>query len=187
MPSGYSSCICTSRQKYSMTYINMNRAHFLSNVIKNIQKHSEHYAQALILTVACRTIRRTETHGTVQVADDPYIGIRHRMSWNDLPDWRTCATRDDEPRPVWSSLLSTHEHQTTGREEAQLRCGVCWGEASGCAWLAEQGTQSLPDEATRALAHCICAQVHAREARNHKSRANTNCGAPAGPPAHRAL
>ncbi len=22
--------------------------------------------------------------------------------------WRTCATRDDEPRPVWTSLLITH-------------------------------------------------------------------------------
>jgi hypothetical protein len=49
-------------------YINMNRAHFLSRVIKNLQKNSEHYAQALILTSACRTIRRAETHETVQYA-----------------------------------------------------------------------------------------------------------------------
>jgi hypothetical protein len=23
-------------------------------------------------------------------------------------EWRTCAMRDDEPRPVWMSLLITH-------------------------------------------------------------------------------
>ena len=23
-------------------------------------------------------------------------------------EWRTCATRDDEPRPVWTSLPITH-------------------------------------------------------------------------------
>jgi hypothetical protein len=23
-------------------------------------------------------------------------------------EWRTCAMRDDEPRPVWRSLLITH-------------------------------------------------------------------------------
>lgn len=48
-------------------YINMNRAHFLKRVVKNLQRDSEHYAQALILTSSCRTIRRAETHETVKV------------------------------------------------------------------------------------------------------------------------
>ena len=47
-------------------YINMSRAHFLPLVMKNLQRSSEHYAEALILTSACRTIRRAETHETVQ-------------------------------------------------------------------------------------------------------------------------
>jgi diadenosine tetraphosphate (Ap4A) HIT family hydrolase len=47
-------------------YINMSRAHFLPLVMKNLQRSSEHYAQALIMTSACRTIRRAETHETVQ-------------------------------------------------------------------------------------------------------------------------
>ena len=25
-----------------------------------------------------------------------------------VEEWRTCAMRDDEPRPVWMSLLITH-------------------------------------------------------------------------------
>ena len=51
-----------------MQYINRNRAHFLTRVISNIQKNSQHYAEALLLTVYCRTIRRAETHETVQYA-----------------------------------------------------------------------------------------------------------------------
>jgi hypothetical protein len=47
-------------------YINMNRAHFLSWVIKNLKKNSHHYTQALLLTSSCRTIKRAETHDTVQ-------------------------------------------------------------------------------------------------------------------------
>jgi|LauGreDrversion4_2_1035121.scaffolds.fasta_scaffold189494_2 hypothetical protein len=49
-------------------YINQARAHYLLRVIRNLERHSEHYAQALILTMSCRTIRRAETHETVQCA-----------------------------------------------------------------------------------------------------------------------
>jgi hypothetical protein len=47
-------------------YINMNRAHFLPFVINNLKNNSEYYAQALLLTAACRTIKRAESHDTVQ-------------------------------------------------------------------------------------------------------------------------
>ncbi len=47
-------------------YINMNRAHFFKRVIKNLQRNSDHYAQALMLTASCRTLRRAETHETVK-------------------------------------------------------------------------------------------------------------------------
>jgi hypothetical protein len=30
------------------------------------------------------------------------------FAWGEGGYWRTCATRDDEPRPVWTSLLITH-------------------------------------------------------------------------------
>ena len=48
-------------------YINMSRAHFLLRVMKNLQRNSTHYAEALILTSSCRTLRRAETHETVKV------------------------------------------------------------------------------------------------------------------------
>ena len=48
-------------------YINMSRAHFLLRVAKNLQRNSTHYAEALILTSSCRTLRRAETHETVKV------------------------------------------------------------------------------------------------------------------------
>ena len=49
-------------------YINVNRAHPLLEVVKRLQKNSSHYAQALMLTSACRTIKRAETHKSVQYA-----------------------------------------------------------------------------------------------------------------------
>jgi hypothetical protein len=30
------------------------------------------------------------------------------FAWGGGGYWRTCATRDDEPRPVWTSLPITH-------------------------------------------------------------------------------
>ncbi len=49
-------------------YINRFRAHFVSTVMRNIRRDSEHYAHALILTKFCKTIKRAETHDTVKLA-----------------------------------------------------------------------------------------------------------------------
>ena len=49
-------------------HINRNRAHCLLRVIRNIETNSVHYSQALMLTVMCRTLRRSETHTTVSNA-----------------------------------------------------------------------------------------------------------------------
>ena len=34
--------------------------------------------------------------------------ITKLFAWGGGGEWRTCAMRDDEPRPVWMSLLITH-------------------------------------------------------------------------------
>lgn len=47
--------------------VNYQRAHFLSTVLKNIEKDSQYYTHALILTKMCKTIRRAETHRKLQV------------------------------------------------------------------------------------------------------------------------
>jgi hypothetical protein len=52
----------------AVQFINSSRAHFLLRVIRNLQQNSEYYAQALILTVACRTLKRAETHERVKAA-----------------------------------------------------------------------------------------------------------------------
>lgn len=49
-------------------YINRHRAHFLTTVMRNIDRESEHYARALILTKMCKTLKKAETHETVKVA-----------------------------------------------------------------------------------------------------------------------
>lgn len=49
-------------------YINVNRAHSLMEVVARLKKNSNHYAKALILTSYCRTIKRAETHKSVQYA-----------------------------------------------------------------------------------------------------------------------
>ncbi len=37
--------------------------------------------------------------------------------WGGGGEWRTCAMRDDEPRPVWMSLLITHSVVNAGGRE----------------------------------------------------------------------
>jgi diadenosine tetraphosphate (Ap4A) HIT family hydrolase len=49
-------------------FINVNRAHSLMEVIHRLQTNSYHYSHALLLTAACRTIKRAETHRCVQYA-----------------------------------------------------------------------------------------------------------------------
>jgi hypothetical protein len=36
------------------------------------------------------------------------VPIAKLFAWGGGKQWRTCATRDDEPRPVWTSLPITH-------------------------------------------------------------------------------
>jgi hypothetical protein len=36
------------------------------------------------------------------------VPITKLFAWEGGGRWRTCATRDDEPRPVWTSLPITH-------------------------------------------------------------------------------
>jgi hypothetical protein len=48
-------------------YISTERAHHLSHVIGNIQRNSEYYMQALILTKMCKTLKRSQTHESVRV------------------------------------------------------------------------------------------------------------------------
>lgn len=47
--------------------INVHRAHYLPLVLRNLGKDSLHYAQALLLTKACRTLRRAETHSALRL------------------------------------------------------------------------------------------------------------------------
>ncbi len=35
--------------------------------------------------------------------------ITKLFAWGGGGEWRTCAMRDDEPRPVWMNLLITHK------------------------------------------------------------------------------
>jgi hypothetical protein len=52
----------------SRQHMNRNRAQCLSTVIRNLERDSLHYTKAMMLTIMCRTLRRSETHTTVQVA-----------------------------------------------------------------------------------------------------------------------
>ena len=49
-------------------YINVNRAHSMLEVVQRLKKNSNHYSEALLLTSACRTLKRAETHKSVQYA-----------------------------------------------------------------------------------------------------------------------